>query len=371
MAPLKNISVLDFSTLLPGPLASLMLAEAGAEVVKIERPDGGDAMRGYAPVANGESLLFAMLNRGKRSLTLDLKSPEAIATLLPLIEKADVLIEQFRPGVMDRLGLGYAALRRCNPRLIYCSITGWGQSGPKATKPGHDLNFVAEAGLLGLTTGRDGVPVPSALLAGDIAGGALPAVINILLALRQRDLTGEGAHIDIAMTENLVGYLPWGLARGLSGTGWPGQGGDLVIGDSPRYQIYRTADDRFLAAAPIEDKFWAEFVAIIGLPDEFADPGAPLEETVAAIAGLIRSRTGAEWEDAFAGREVCCSLVLTLEEAVADAHMGARRVFDRTLTAGGRTIPALPVPIVRPFLSDRINAASPRLSDDTPLSANS
>ncbi|WFS70122.1 CaiB/BaiF CoA-transferase family protein (plasmid) [Agrobacterium leguminum] len=361
MPPLKDLLIVDFSTLLPGPLASLILAEAGARVIKIERPNVGDAMRFYEPVVDGESVQFAMLNRGKQSIVVDLKSPDSVEELWPLIEKADVLIEQFRPGVMERLGLGYETLAKRNPRLIYCSITGWGQTGPKANKAGHDLNFQAEAGLLGLSRDNNGAPVLPAFLAGDIAGGTLPAVINILLALRQRGTTGCGSHIDVAMSDNLFGYVSWGLSSGFSGRGWPLPGDDLTTGGSPRYQIFRTADDRFLAIAPIEDKFWAEFVEVIGLPAEFRGPDAPVRLTIEAIAECIGKKTAAEWSSAFDGRDVCCSIVSTLEEAVADRHVAARGLFCEKLETGAVELPALPVVVAPIFRSKPERTSAPRL----------
>src|SRR5688500_15799560 len=249
MQPLEGIRVLDFSTLLPGPLATLILAEAGAEVIKIERPGRGDEMRSHTPRFGTDSVNFALLNRGKRSIAIDLKAPDAVATLRPLIESADVVVEQFRPGVMDRLGLGYESLREINPRLVYCAITGYGQHGPKADVAAHDLNYVAESGMLSLTKGADGAPVLPAALVADIAGGSYPAVVNILLALCARDRTGLGCKLDIAMADNLFTLMYWGIGNGLAAGEWPQPGGDLVTGGSPRYNIYRTRDDRFLAAA--------------------------------------------------------------------------------------------------------------------------
>ena len=205
MQPLADVLVLDFTTLLPGPLATLMLADAGAQVIKIERP-GGEDMRRYEPRFDGESAMFAMLNRGKKSLVLDLKDKSDRARLMPLVKRADVLVEQFRPGVMARLGLGSKALRKVNPRLIYCSITGYGQTGPRAAEAGHDINYIGNTGLLALQPGPlDRPNVPPALIA-DIGGGTLPAVMNILLALRQRDRTGKGATIDIAMSDAMFTF---------------------------------------------------------------------------------------------------------------------------------------------------------------------
>src|SRR3712207_4830385 len=187
--PLAGLTVLDFSTLLPGPLATLMLAEAGAEVIKVEKP-GGEDMRRFPPKVGSDAAPFAVLNAGKKSVVADLKTEEGRRSLAPLIERADILVEQFRPGVMDRLGLGYEAVRRINPRIVYCSITGYGQTGPRSGEAGPDINYQALAGLLSLS------PTMPAALVADIAGGAMPAVMNILLALRQRDVSGEGSRLD-------------------------------------------------------------------------------------------------------------------------------------------------------------------------------
>src|SRR3954470_4608220 len=259
MQPLKGVRVLDFSTLLPGPLATLILAEAGAEVIKIERPGRGDEMRSYSPKFGSDSVNFALLNRGKRSVAIDLKARGALDALRPLIESADVVVEQFRPGVMDRLGLGYDALKAINPRIVYCAVTGYGQDGPRAQVAAHDLNYVAESGMLMQTQGADGAPVLPAALVADIAGGTYPAVINILLGLRERDRTGVGCKLDVAMADNLFTLMYWALGNGHAAGAWPSQGGDLVTGGSPRYNIYRTRDERFLAAAPLEQKFWENF----------------------------------------------------------------------------------------------------------------
>jgi alpha-methylacyl-CoA racemase len=361
--PLAGIKVLDFSTLLPGPLCSLLLAEAGAEVIKFERPDRGDEMRSYEPKAGNESANFVLLNRGKKSVSIDLKSPKALATLLPMIEEADVLVEQFRPGVMERLGLGYAALSKINPGLVYCSVTGYGQDGPRASEAAHDLNYVATSGMLSLTAGADGSPgLPPALIA-DIAGGAYPAVINILLALRQRDQTGSGTHLDISMADNLFTFLYWGLGNGALGQ-WPQPANELVTGGSPRYQIYRTADNAFLAAAPIEDKFWHTFVELIGLQVAKLEQ-MPAAEVTATVASVIAGHTADWWQERFAGQDVCIARVLSLEEAARDPHFVARGLFERKVgTADGATLPALPVPIAPAFRGDAVTLHAPGLGAD-------
>src|SRR5829696_569956 len=283
MQPLANVRVLDFSTLLPGPLATLVLAEAGAEVIKIERPGRGDEMRSYRPKFGADSVNFALLNRGKRSIAIDLKESYAMERLTPLIKSADIVVEQFRPGVMGRLGLGYEAVCAINPRIIYCAITGYGQHGPRADVAAHDLNYVSETGMLSLTKGADSSPVLPAALVADIAGGTYPAVINILLALRERDRTGKGCKLDVAMADNLFTLLYWGLGNGLAASRWPTPGNDLVTGGSARYNIYRTRDDRFLAAAPLEQKFWENFCALLDLPQALRDDALDTAATYRAV----------------------------------------------------------------------------------------
>jgi alpha-methylacyl-CoA racemase len=343
--PLAGIRVVDFSTLLPGPMCSLLLAQSGAEVIKIERPGRGDEMRSYVPLFGTDSVNFALLNQGKRSVALDLKDPADLAEAIALVRTADVLVEQFRPGVMDRLGLGYEAMRAINPRLIYCAITGWGQNGPMANVAAHDLNYQAEAGLLGLAAGADGAPgIPPALVA-DIGGGAYPAMMNILLALRARDADNAGRFIDVSMADNMFTFMYWGLGNGFAANQWPTAGSDLVTGGTPRYHVYRTRDGRYLAAAPLEQKFWENFIRVLDAPhllDDTVDPS----RTRAVVAAIIITKTAHEWMQCFAGVDACVSVVRSLEEAVNSEHFRARGVFAQRIENGdGAGIPALPLPI--------------------------
>ncbi len=343
--PLAGLRVLDFSTLLPGPLATLLLAEAGAEVIKIERPGEGDEMRGYPPSAGAESLSFALLNRGKRSLALDLKQPGSVRRLLPLVAEAQVLVEQFRPGVMDRLGLGWTVLREVNPALVYCSITGYGQDGPRALEAGHDLNYLAQTGLLALGAGADGAPVVPPGLIADIGGGSLPAVINILLALRRAEATGQGCHLDVAMCDNLFAWPFWALAQLAAGAGAPRPGGELLTGGSPRYRLYRTADGRFLAAAPLEQRFWETFCRLIDLPEALRDDAKDPAATAGAVAEIIAARPAGHWRALFAGQDACCTVVRSLEAALEDPQFTTRGLFAAELAHAGGVMPALPVPL--------------------------
>ncbi|MBI1776204.1 MAG: CoA transferase [Proteobacteria bacterium] len=364
--PLSGIKVLDFSTLLPGPLASLILAEAGAEVVKIERPESGDAMRAYPPLAGTDSVSFALLNRGKRSLALDLKRPGDLERLAPLIAEADVLIEQFRPGVMERLGLGYGALKERHKRLIYCSITGRGQDGPKSGEVGHDLTYMAEAGLLSLAADPERGPCMPPVLVADIAGGTYPAVINILLALRRRDASGEGCHLDIAMTEQVLTFAFAELAE-LWATGKAPQGAaGLLTGGSPRYRIYPTADGRYLAVAALEDKFWRRFAELIQLPEPLRDDSRDPKATMDAVGRRILAQPSAHWRRVFSGEDVSSAVVVSLEEAVADQQLAWRRVFEAKLSLSGGSVPALPVPVVAPLRRAPGTAAAPALAEWAP-----
>lgn len=337
--PLSGLRIIDFTTLLPGPLATLILAEAGAEVIKVERP-GGDDMRRLGPrLASGESAAFALLNRGKRIVTLDLKSPADVLKARDLIAEADVLVEQNRPGVMRRLGLGYEQLSERHPRLVYCSITGYGQSGSRAQQVGHDLNYAADAGLLMNTAGSDGEPVLPHALLGDIGGGALPAVLNILLALRQREHTGRGAHIDIAMAECLFTFQIFPFAEKLTSGRACGPGEGLLTGASPRYRMYETSDRRWLAVAALEEKFWRGFCDIVELPESLRDDAIDPAATTAAVASLLRSQSAAHWLQRCSGHDVCVSLVRSFDEALAADELVARGLHDW----------ALPVPVHRGF----------------------
>lgn len=349
MLPLAGLKVLDFSTLLPGPLATLMLAEAGAEVIKIERPGAGDDMRRYQPFTESDNPNFALLNRGKASITVNLRDDAEKEKLLKLVRNADIIVEQFRPGMMKRLGLDFELVRQINPRIIYCSITGYGQTGARASVAAHDLNYVAESGMLALGADRNGKPiVPSAQVA-DIGGGTLPAVINILLALRQTELTGVGCWLDISMTDNVFCWQSWALGQGEGAGLWPRSGKEPVSGGSPRYQIYATADERYLAAAPLEDRFWANFCDAIDLDDKWRDDTLDLEGAIDAVAAIIGAQTSAHWQKHFTGKDVCCSVVATLQEARQSPYFEERGLFNQSVAFEGRTIAALPMPIAPQF----------------------
>jgi alpha-methylacyl-CoA racemase len=359
MRPLEGLFVLDFTTLLPGPMATLLLAEAGAEVVKIERRDGGEDLRAYPSPWGRDSVYFALLNRGKKSLALDLKSSADRAALEPLLARADILVEQFRPGVMDRLGLGYNHVAALNPKAIYCSISGYGQNGPSRDVAAHDLNYISDTGLLALSSGPPEAPVVPPALIADIAAGAYPAVINIMMALQERARTGRGRRLDISMTDNLFPLMFWALGDGLGLGAWRGNGEHLLAGGTARYHLYPCADGRILAAAPLEEKFWREFCDIIGLEPEHRQNSAS-PAAVARVGAIVKDKTSSYWRERIAGRDCCCSIVATLREALDNPHFAARGLMARRLVnERGDQLPALPVAIDGVF----------RGSVDTPLSA--
>ena len=361
---LEGIKVIDFSTLLPGPLASLFLAETGAEVIKIEKPGVGDEIRLSNPQWGEQSVSFSLLNRGKKSLSLDLKDPKNLKILIPILKEADIIIEQFRPGVMKRLGLDYESIKKINQDIIYVSITGYGQYGPKSMVAGHDLNYIGNAGLLSISMGKENDTVVPPALVADIAGGSYPAVINILLALRKRDLNKEGSYIDLSMTENLFPFMFWGLGSGFAHNKWPGNSDGVLSGGSPRYNIYKTSDGSYVAAAPLEDRFWNKFCEAIELPKKFIKMQNDQEKVIQEIRKIIGQKNKNYWLEAFNKADCCCSIVKSIEEAINDNHFKVRKIFENKIINNlGEEIPALPIPVDMQFRKDQKRASAPSLGD--------
>jgi alpha-methylacyl-CoA racemase len=325
--PLASLKVLDFSTLLPGPFASLLLADMGAEVLRVESPSRPDLVRLLPPHADGSSASHAWLNRNKRSLALDLKQPASLEIVKRLVMDYDILLEQFRPGVMDRLGLGYAALKALNPRLIYVSITGYGQTGPYRDRAGHDINYLALSGLASYTGRRDTGPVPLGAQVADIAGGSLHGVIGLLAAVIQRQQTGEGQQVDISMTDcafslnamSGAGYLAAGVEPGME---------NQVLNGGSFYDYYRTRDDGWLSVGSLEPQFMNVFCQALGRPELAGRGLSPSEGAQQAlkqeIAKEIEKRDLAEWQALFAGLDACVEPVLPLAEAVTHPQLQAR-----------------------------------------------
>ena len=361
---LSDIKVLDFSTLLPGPLASLFLSEMGAEVIKVERLKLGDEMRRKTPEIDGTNVSFAILNRGKKSIEINLKNNFQNEKLKKLIKEVDIVIEQFRPGVMKRLGLDYGSIKLINPKIIYVSITGYGQEGPKSNFAGHDLNYIGDTGLLSLSMGKeDNTVVPPALIA-DIGGGSYPAIMNILLALRKRDLNKEGSYIDISMTDGLFTFMFWALGKGFSKNEWSQNSDYYLSGGSPRYNIYETKDKRYLAVAPIEDRFWNKFCEVIDLDITYKGQKKTDQEIIEKVTSIIKTKTSSYWDKVFQKADCCCTVVKSLKEAVGDDHFISRNLFSKKVKINDDTaLPSLPLPISKQFLSPKIIKSFPKLGE--------
>jgi crotonobetainyl-CoA:carnitine CoA-transferase CaiB-like acyl-CoA transferase len=327
LRPLSGVKVLDLSRLLPGPFATLVLGDLGAQVDKVEDLGAGDYLRVMPPMRGDTSALFLALNRNKRSACLDLKNPAGRGALLRLVESYDVLFEQFRPGVLDRLGLGHDVLRAHNPRLIVCALTGYGQTGPLAHRAGHDLNYLARAGVLGMH-GPAGAPpqVPGFQMA-DIGGG-LWCVTAILAALRQRDATGVGCVLDVSMVEASAGFAVSGFGQ-LFGGHAPERGDEPLTGGIALYGTYRTKDGRYVAIGALEPKFWLAFCGGVGVAPDMGAlvPGPHQAALKATLAEIFAGRTRPEWE-AFSREHDCClEPVLEPGELRDDAHLKARGAF--------------------------------------------
>jgi alpha-methylacyl-CoA racemase len=342
--PLTGIRVLDLTRLLPGPFCTMLLADLGADVVKVEEPGGGDYLRLTPPFVEGESVLFNAINRNKRSVTLNLKSPTGRDLLLRLVEQTDVLVEGNRPGVMARLGLSWDALRTRNPKLVMCSITGYGQDGPFASRAGHDLNYMATAGALGLNGPRDGPPVPLSVQVADIGGGGLQPAVAILGALVEVGRGGEGRWIDASMLDGAVSWLALTLAANGAGENF-GRGDQRLDGRYPCYRLYACKDGGFFSVGALEPKFWATLCEAVKRPDlldqQFAE-GEAGAQAQKAMESVFVSRTRKEWEQRLAGLEVCCEPVLELAEVATHPQVVARGLMTST-PHGVEVRPAVPL----------------------------
>ena len=345
-APLDGVKVLDFTAMLPGAICTLYLADLGAEVTKIEPPGTGEAARG--PQGTPPGGIFHVTNRNKRSVTADLKSAAGAALVRAMVAQTDILVEGFRPGVMARLGLGWDDLRAINPRLIYCSITGFGQNGSLASMAGHDITYQSYAGVLGQNVIDGSRPSPGGLPVADLGGGGLTAAVGILAALFDAQRGGQGRHIDIAMTDAAMALnVAAQSSREMFGSKAPQPGRDILSGGLPCYNTYRTADGRYLAVGALEAKFWQAFCTAIERPDLIPhgwDMGDKRDAAVARIAEVIAGRTLAQWTAVFAGVDACVAPVLSLDEALTHANTLARGMVQE-VTGGGATTTQFALPI--------------------------
>ena len=335
MAALKGIRVLDLTRLLPGPFASLVLADLGAAVDKLEDIGAGDYVRQSPPVVDGAGALFHALHRRKRSMLLDLKNPDGVRAFKRLVKSYDVVFEQFRPGVMDRLGVGHQTLLEENPRLVVCALTGYGQTGPLKDRAGHDLNYMARAGLIGFTGPEPGQPYPPGYQLADVGGG-MWCVIGILAALREREQTGKGRVVDIAMIDSVIPFATSVYAR-LFGGEKPTRGGELLTGGIAAYQTYETKDGEWVALGSLEPKFLMSFLAAAGIEGDLSAvvPGEHQVELKKRFAEAFKSKTRAQWEAIADEHDCMLEPVLRPDELLDDPHLNARGVFTKMKASDG------------------------------------
>lgn len=322
---LAGVRVLDLSRLLPGPFCTLYLAQMGAEVIKIEEPNGGDYARAMSPD------LFDVVNRGKKSITLDLRKNEDRQQFLELVKTADVVLESFRPGVMDKLGCGFETLRAINPRIVFAALTGYGQTGPYRDRPGHDMNYRGYAGELDQTGAAGTGPAPGNCQVADLAGGSMTCLVGILAALIGARASGVGTFVDVAMLDGTLALQVLALSAVRQMGQSQARGEDFLSGALPNYAVYECADGKYLAVGALEPKFFQEVLRVVERPDLLKLPmaagpkGEPLRQ---ALTALFKTRTRDEWESLLASKETCVSAVLSPQEALQNEQVQARGLVE-------------------------------------------
>ena len=349
--PLKSLKVLDFSTLLPGPYATLMMADMGADVLRVESPTRPDLVRALPPMdITGNSAAHSYLNRNKKAIALDLKSPDAKSIIHALLAEYDVVIEQFRPGVMTRLGLDYETLKQINPKLIYCSITGYGQTGPLKDRAGHDINYLALSGVADYSRRKGERPVPQGVQIADIAGGSHHAVMAVLAAVIERSQTGEGQHLDISMTDCAFSLNAM-FAAGMLGGDVEPQAESTMLNGGSFYDYYETSDERYMSVGSLEPQFLMQLCDALEIKHLIGKAGSKkaedIEEFKTAIADKMKTQSFAHWVDAFAKLDCCVEPVLTFKEASEQPHAQERHWLSKACVADSELV-QLSNPIMKP-----------------------
>jgi crotonobetainyl-CoA:carnitine CoA-transferase CaiB-like acyl-CoA transferase len=361
--PLAGVRVLDLTRLLPGGYGLGLLADLGAQVVKVEQPGVGDYMRWAEPRLGAESAASWITDRNKRSVSLDLKDPRGAEALRRLAATADALVEGFRPGVMDRLGLGQAALRALSPRLVVCSISGYGQDGPLAAVAGHDVNYIGRAGILSITGSGEGGPAIPGVQVADL-GGALVAMVGLLAALLRARATGEGDHVDVSMTDAAFSLISVHVGEHLVRGGVPpGPEGMLLNGAFPAYNVYRCADGRFLSVGALEPRFFSALCEAVARPDLLAtafDPGA-----LPAWRRVFGARARDEWLELLGQADACVGPVNDLDEACGDAQLRHREMLVELEHPTEGPSPQVGVPIRLARRPGGVRTPAPRLGQHT------
>ncbi|MEE4244989.1 MAG: CaiB/BaiF CoA-transferase family protein [Kangiellaceae bacterium] len=347
LGPLEGLRVIDFSTLLPGPYATMLLADMGAEVIRVESPKRPDLLREMPPKFDDRSYAHLAINRNKKSVAIDLKHPDAKDVALKLIESADIVVEQFRPGVMQRLGLDYMSVTSINPQIIYCSITGYGQTGPLKDRAGHDINYLALSGLASYSGKKETGPVLSGTQVADLAGGSHHAVMAILAAVIGRNKNNQGQHLDISMTDTALSlntlFAPGALAKQND----PELGGEVLNGGI-FYDYYQTKDGRYFSVGSLEPKFALGFFTAIGKPHwaiRAANIKGDQSKLKADIAKVFAKKTFDQWREKFAKKDVCVEPVLTINEAADSDLFSARDMFIDLVLSESQTVRQIASPL--------------------------
>jgi len=337
--PLEGIRVLDLSRLLPGGYCTMLLADLGADVLKVEEPGKGDYIRWIEPFHGEDSSGHLALNRGKRSMTLNLKDPRGAEALKRLVPHYDVVLESFRPGVLDRLGVGYDALAAINPRIVYCAITGYGQEGPYRDRAGHDANYLGYAGVTDVTGWAGGPPVMAGVQVADVGGGGLMATVGVLAALHGREATGKGRFVDISMMDGALSWLGMHLEAYFFTGVPPVRGRGRVSGGLACYRLYECGDGRWVAVGALEPQFWAAFCEAIGAPEliakQFDEAPGVQDELGARVSEILAAKPRNEWLALLEPLDTCVGPINSAEEVVADPQVVARGMIVDVPTSAG------------------------------------
>jgi crotonobetainyl-CoA:carnitine CoA-transferase CaiB-like acyl-CoA transferase len=367
-SPLSGIRVLDLSRLLPGGFCSMMLGDFGAEVIKVEEPGRGDYVRWTPPFLDGQAAYFLAINRNKKSLVLDLKNPKGRDTFLRLARTADVVIESFRPGVVDRLGIGYQHVVKVNPRIIYCSISAFGQSGPLRDREGHDLNCLALAGLLSITGVKGGPPTIPGVQLSDYAGGMM-ATTAVLLALIERHVSGQGQYCDTAMLDAITSWMGMHIVKFVADRVSPGPQDSMFNGALACYNVYRTKDNRYVVLGALEEKFWSNFCRLVDrenlIPLQWEEQ-AVQERMKEELSLVFGKKTMTEWLEVLDGKGVCFSPVLNIEETLSLPHLQERGMFQGIEEEKGKTIPQVGFPMKLSNTPAAYFFPPPKMGQDSP-----
>jgi len=368
MMALDGLIMLDLTRLLPGGYCSMLLADLGMEVIKVEDPFQGDYLRQMKPIQRKEGAYFLAINRNKKSIHLNLKTSEGKKIFLGLVKRADVILESFRPGVTERLGIGYEAIGKINNRIIYCSISGYGQDGPYCERAGHDINYIALGGLLSLSGEKCNLPALLPIPIADIGAGGMMAAFAILAALIAREKTGSGQHIDVSMTDGVISWLCMHMANFFSGGGSPRKGELEMGGASPYYNVYETLDSRYISIGALEPKFWANFCKALGredlIPKQFVE-GEERSSLFEEIGKIIKTKTRQGWEVFFKDADACIEPVLEIEEVLSHPQFLHRGIFSEVDHPVEGKITQIGFPIKFSEMSGDIRTPPPQAGEHT------